>query len=106
MTEDPKLSWKYGTRHRAAIGMSEVSDSACLVVSEETGDVSMSLDGVIKKYEDLTSLKADLEKILDYSVKEEENKGGFLNLNNLMIFKKTDEKTKTNKDNKEENRLK
>ena len=34
LTEDPKLSWKYGTRHRAALGMSEVSDSACLVVSE------------------------------------------------------------------------
>ena len=42
LTEDPKLSWKYGTRHRAAIGMSEVSDAACLVVSEETGDVSIT----------------------------------------------------------------
>ena len=41
LTEDPKLSWKYGTRHRAAIGMTENSDAACLVVSEETGDVSV-----------------------------------------------------------------
>src|SRR5574344_1432588 len=64
LTEDPKLSWKYGTRHRAAIGMSEVSDSACLVVSEETGDVSMSVDGTLKKYEDLVSLKVDLDSIL------------------------------------------
>ena len=64
LTEDPKLSWKYGTRHRAAIGMSEVSDSACLVVSEETGDVSVTLDGSLKKYEDLTTLKQDLENIL------------------------------------------
>lgn len=32
LTEDPKLSWKYGTRHRAAIGMTENSDAACLVV--------------------------------------------------------------------------
>ena len=46
LTEDPKLSWKYGTRHRAAIGMSEVSDAACLVVSEETGDVSICMDGL------------------------------------------------------------
>ena len=53
LTEDPKLSWKYGTRHRAAIGMSEVSDAACLVVSEETGDVSITMDGILKKYEDL-----------------------------------------------------
>ena len=64
LTEDPKLSWKYGTRHRAAIGMSETSDAACLVVSEETGDVSLTLDGTLKKYEDLTTLKADLEQIL------------------------------------------
>ena len=64
LTEDPKLSWKYGTRHRAAIGMSEVSDAACLVVSEETGDVSVCMDGMLKKYEDLTTLKSDLESIL------------------------------------------
>ncbi len=64
LTEDPKLSWKYGTRHRAALGMSEVSDAACLVVSEETGDVSICMDGMLKKYEDLTTLKADLESIL------------------------------------------
>ena len=64
LTEDPKLSWKYGTRHRAAIGMSEVSDAACLVVSEETGDVSICMDGMLKKYEDLMTLKTDLESIL------------------------------------------
>ncbi len=64
LTEDPKLSWKYGTRHRAAIGMSEVSDAACLVVSEETGDVSVCMDGMLKKYEDLMTLKNDLESIL------------------------------------------
>ena len=64
LTEDPKLSWKYGTRHRAAIGMSEVTDAACLVVSEETGEVSISMDGMLKKYEDLSTLKSDLESIL------------------------------------------
>ena len=64
LTEDPKLSWKYGTRHRAAIGMSEVSDAACLVVWEETGDVSICMDGLLKKYDDLTTLKSDLESIL------------------------------------------
>lgn len=66
LTEDPKLSWKYGTRHRAALGMSEVSDSACLVVSEETGDVSIALDGALKKYDDITQLKKDLEILLGY----------------------------------------
>lgn len=67
LTEDPTLSWKYGTRHRAAIGMSEVSDFACLVVSEETGDVSVSVGGILKKYEDLTSLKIDLMELLGFN---------------------------------------
>ena len=74
LTEDPKLSWKYGTRHRAALGMSEVSDAACLVVSEETGDVSICMDGMLKKYEDLTTLKSDLEAILGIKPTEKEIK--------------------------------
>ena len=77
LTEDPKLSWKYGTRHRAAIGMSEVSDAACLVVSEETGDVSITMDGTLKKYEDLVSLKADLETILGVSPVVDDKKSTF-----------------------------
>ena len=87
LTEDPKLSWKYGTRHRAAIGMSEVSDAACLVVSEETGDVSITVDGSLKKYEDLVSLKTDLESILGIKQVEEEKKTGF-NFNNFISIKK------------------
>ena len=80
LTEDPKLSWKYGTRHRAALGMSEVSDAACLVVSEETGDVSICMDGMLKKYEDLTTLKSDLESILGIKPVENSDK------HNLNIF--------------------
>lgn len=98
LTEDPKLSWKYGTRHRAAIGMSEVSDSACLVVSEETGDVSVSMDGTLKKYEDLTSLKTDLENILGYNKKDEENKKNVFNINSLINVKKNESTDSTNKD--------
>ncbi len=82
LTEDPKLSWKYGTRHRAAIGMSEVSDAACLVVSEETGDVSVCMDGILKKYEDLMTLKSDLEAILGIKQDSEQQEG--LNLFNII----------------------
>lgn len=88
LTEDPKLSWKYGTRHRAAIGMSEVSDAACLVVSEETGDVSVSLDGALKKYDDLVSLKADLENILGVKTSDEDEKKTVFNINNFITIKK------------------
>ena len=73
LTEDPKLSWKYGTRHRAAIGVSEAySDCACIVVSEESGDVSVAIGGELKKYEDLGKLKADITRILGQ--KQEETK--------------------------------
>ncbi len=89
LTEDPKLSWKYGTRHRAAIGMTETSDAACLVVSEETGDVSVAIDGSLKKYEDLVTLKTDLENILGYKEKSEEEAKTIFKINNFMTIKRT-----------------
>ncbi|MCM1338214.1 MAG: diadenylate cyclase CdaA [Muribaculaceae bacterium] len=88
LTDDPKLSWKYGTRHRAAIGMTETSNAACLVVSEETGDVSVTLDGTLKKYDDIPTLKADLENILGYKQVEESEKKSIFNLENLITIKK------------------
>ena len=87
LTEDPKLSWKYGTRHRAAIGMTESSNAACLVVSEETGDVSVTLDGTLKKYDDIPTLKADLEKILGYKKNEQPEKKQRFNLEKLLTKK-------------------
>ena len=59
-----QLQWKYGTRHRAALGMSEVSQTTILVVSEETGDISFAEKGTIKKYDDLKKVKNKLEKLL------------------------------------------
>ena len=91
LTEDPKLSWKYGTRHRAAIGMTETSNAACLVVSEETGDVSIALDGHLKKYDDLVTLKSDLANIL--GLKEtEENKKNIFKIQNFISIKKNEKK--------------
>ena len=89
LTEDPKLSWRYGTRHRAAIGVSEVySDCACIVVSEETGDVSVAIDGILKKYEDLGKLKSDLIRILGYKQEEKSSfEKNFIKFDN--IFGKT-----------------
>ncbi len=58
------LNWKYGTRHRAALGLSEVSKAAVLVVSEESGDISIAEKGKITKYDDIKKLRAKLDKIM------------------------------------------
>lgn len=60
MTENPKLDWQYGTRHRAAIGFSEVTDALCFVVSEETGDISIAKHGKLKRYESLSAIEKEL----------------------------------------------
>ena len=59
------LNWKYGTRHRAALGLSEVSRAVVLVVSEESGDISIAERGKFTKYDDIKKLRAKLEKILE-----------------------------------------
>lgn len=57
MTEDPQLSYRYGTRHRAAIGLSEMYDGLCIVVSEETGAISASSRGMLARYKSADDLK-------------------------------------------------
>jgi diadenylate cyclase len=64
LTENTKLHWQYGTRHRAALGMSEVSDAYVLVVSEETGNISIAHNGRIAACDDMKKLRAKLESIL------------------------------------------
>ena len=87
LTEDPKLSWRYGTRHRAAIGVTEVNDCACVVVSEETGDISIALDGILKKYESVADFKTDISNILKVETEVKQEKlpqkvFDFINLKN------------------------
>ncbi|NIK70427.1 MULTISPECIES: diadenylate cyclase CdaA [unclassified Paenibacillus] len=47
LSENPFISKELGTRHRAAIGVSEVSDAVAVIVSEETGQVSLAINGMI-----------------------------------------------------------
>jgi diadenylate cyclase len=64
LTENPYVSKELGTRHRSAIGITEHSDAVSLVVSEETGTISLAEDGRITR--GLSS--TDLEKRLDEQV--------------------------------------
>ena len=60
LTENRELSTELGTRHRAAIGLSEQCDALILVVSEETGTISIAENGHIMRHLDTDTLKAAL----------------------------------------------
>ncbi len=49
LTEERALSKELGTRHRAGLGITEVSDALAIIVSEETGKVSLSVEGVLAR---------------------------------------------------------
>jgi diadenylate cyclase len=72
LTNNQEVSMKFGTRHRAAIGMSEVSDALVITVSEETGYINVAKSGVL--YENLTSEELEL-RIIDFLPHEDEQRG-------------------------------
>jgi diadenylate cyclase len=64
LTVNPKLSKELGSRHRAAIGLTEENDSVAIVVSEETGIVSVVADGDIERGCDADRLRARLRSLV------------------------------------------
>jgi len=71
LTENPNLSKQLGTRHRAALGISENSDALSIIVSEETGIISMAKEGKLTRYLDSKGLRNILRKVYG---KEKETK--------------------------------
>lgn len=64
LTVNPRLSRDLGSRHRAALGVTEENDSLAIVVSEETGSISLILDGAIERHLDGERLRARLKSLI------------------------------------------
>lgn len=65
LSQNPDIAKSFGTRHRAALGLSEMSDAIVMVVSEETGKISMVHDGKINYDVDAVETRRTLRKVLD-----------------------------------------
>lgn len=64
LTSNVNLSRELGTRHRAALGMSEASDAMIIIVSEETGKISYALNGNLTRNLNDSTLKNAIERVL------------------------------------------
>jgi diadenylate cyclase len=65
ITQDPEVARSLGSRHRAAIGLSEIVDAVVIVVSEETGIISVVVGGRIRRNLDPATLRRFLKRFLD-----------------------------------------
>lgn len=85
LSENPHLSSDLGTRHRAGVGTSEVSDAVVVIVSEETGTISVAVGGMLKRH----LAPQTLERLLTNELlpKEEEQKTVLTRMKQLISKK-------------------
>lgn len=74
LSDNMSLSKEMGTRHRAAVGISEVTDSMTVIVSEETGMISVAYKGTISRGLTASELSEELKKIQNKQEEEKERK--------------------------------
>jgi len=70
LSDNMGLSKELGTRHRAGVGISEVTDSLTIIVSEETGKISTAYNGVLKRNLDTEKLREELVRVQNKTLEE------------------------------------
>ena len=89
LSQREDISNQLGTRHRAAIGMTENSDAVVLVVSEETGNISIAVNGTIKRDYNSASAGAELRRIFLENKEDNKPKPVIAVLNKIIPNKKS-----------------
>ncbi len=74
LSDNMELSKELGTRHRAGVGISEVTDSMTVIVSEETGKISVAYDGKLESSLDAEHLRGILKSIQNKPAEEKKRK--------------------------------
>ncbi|MDY5576569.1 MAG: diadenylate cyclase CdaA [Lachnospiraceae bacterium] len=92
LSDNMELSKDLGTRHRAAVGISEVTDSFTIVVSEETGSVSIAVGGRLFRNIDGEKLKSHLVKLQNKQI----------DVKRFRLWKMRNDKSKTIKEREQE----
>ena len=89
LTQNQNLSRELGTRHRAGIGISEVSDAVAIIVSEETGIISVAKDGRLSRFLDRKALEKMLLSMYMNDLPEDNS---FMSLvQNFFNFRRKDD---------------
>ena len=92
LSDSQRLSADLGTRHRAGVGMSEATDAVIIIVSEETGTVSVAVGGMLKRHLAARTLEQLLKKELATEEDQNENKSLQTLIDRFLDGKKEDAK--------------
>ena len=98
LTQSTNLSKELGMRHRAGLGLSEQSDAVVIIVSEETGSISVALDGMLKRHLNDDALDKLLRSQLISDEEQEERRTAFYVMKKLIKVM-TNENDKHNEKN-------
>ena len=74
LSDNMRISKELGTRHRAGVGISEATDALTIIVSEETGHVSVTYEGELSRNLDANGLREKLVMIQNKEVEEKKHK--------------------------------